>query len=237
MSQLICKNLALGYEGTTVLSDLSFSVEAGDYLCVVGENGTGKSTLIKGLLHLKAPLQGTVEAGDGLLFREIGYLPQQSSVQRDFPAGVWEVVLSGRLNALNGRLFYRKQDREAAEKALETFEISHLRNCSYRTLSGGQQQRVLLARALCAAKKLLLLDEPVTGLDPVAAAELYALLKRINRENGITIIMVSHDLSALQYATKILHLGQTDKFFGTLEAYRASEMGRHFLPGGTFDAD
>lgn len=232
MALITCKDVCLGYDGEAVLHDVNFEVCRGDLLCVVGENGSGKSTLIKGLLGLKAPLSGSITLGDGLKHTEIGYLPQQTELQRDFPASVMEVVLSGRLNGLHGRVFYSKADRAAALENLERMGADDLKNQSYQALSGGQQQRVLLARALCATKKLLLLDEPVTGLDPVATGELYNLIKLVNLCNGITVIMVTHDIeAALRYSTKVLHLGKTQLFFGTTEAYKKSDPARRFLGG------
>lgn len=232
MALITCKDVCLGYDGEAVLHDVNFEVCRGDLLCIVGENGSGKSTLIKGLLGLKAPLSGSITLGDGLKHTEIGYLPQQTELQRDFPASVMEVVLSGRLNGMHGRVFYSKADRAAALENLERMGVDDLKNQSYQALSGGQQQRVLLARALCATKKLLLLDEPVTGLDPVATGELYNLIKLINLCNGITVIMVTHDIeAALRYSTKVLHLGKTQLFFGTTEAYKKSDPARRFLGG------
>lgn len=232
MALITCKDVCLGYDGEAVLHDVNFEVCRGDLLCVVGENGSGKSTLIKGLLGLKAPLSGSITLGDGLKHTEIGYLPQQTELQRDFPASVMEVVLSGRLNGMHGRVFYSKADRAAALENLERMGADDLKNQSYQALSGGQQQRVLLARALCATKKLLLLDEPVTGLDPVATGELYNLIKLVNLCNGITVIMVTHDIeAALRYSTKVLHLGKTQLFFGTTEAYKKSDPARRFLGG------
>lgn len=231
MAILECKDLSFGYDGRTVLENVSFAVNAGDYLCVVGENGSGKSTLIKGLLGLKAPQTGVISFGDGLKHTEIGYLPQQTQLQKDFPASVWEVVLSGRLNCLCG-LFYTKADKDAANANIERMGIEDIKYACYQELSGGQQQRVLLARALCATKKLLLLDEPVTGLDPVAANEMYNLIKLINLCDNISVIMVSHDIhEAVRYATKILHLGRTQLFFGTAAEYRESDAARRFLGG------
>ena len=232
MALITCKDVCLGYDGQAVLQDVNFEVCRGDLLCIVGENGSGKSTLIKGLLGLKAPLSGSITLGDGLKHTEIGYLPQQTELQRDFPASVIEVVLSGRLNGMHGRPFYSKADRAAALENLERMGIDDLKNQSYQALSGGQQQRVLLARALCATKKLLLLDEPVTGLDPVATGELYNLIKLINLCNNITVIMVTHDIeAALRYSTKVLHLGKTQLFFGATEAYKKSDPARRFLGG------
>lgn len=233
MAILECKNLCFAYEGKQVLEGVNFSLNAGDYLCVVGENGSGKSTLIKGLLGLKAPEQGSITLSDGLKATEIGYLPQQTQVQRDFPASVYEVVLSGCLNSLGGRLFYSRELKQRAMENMERMGIEELRDESYQNLSGGQQQRVLLARALCATKKLLLLDEPVTGLDPIASGEMYNLIKLINLCDNISVIMVSHDIhEAVRYATHILHLGHTQLFFGTAAEYRQSSLARRFLGGG-----
>ncbi|MBQ3481055.1 MAG: metal ABC transporter ATP-binding protein [Oscillospiraceae bacterium] len=232
MAILTCENASFSYDGRTVLEGVDFALRAGDYLCVVGENGSGKSTLIRGLLSLKAPASGRITLGDGLKRSEIGYLPQQTEIQRDFPASVWEVVLSGCLNSLDGRLFYGAEDRRRAEENLERMGIEDLKNAGYQELSGGQQQRVLLARALCATKKLLLLDEPVTGLDPVAAGEMYNLIKLVNLCDGISVIMVTHDIhEAVRYATHILHLGRRQLFFGTAAEYRRSAIGRRFLGG------
>jgi len=233
MAILECKNLGFAYDGKRVLEDVNFSVSAGDYLCVVGENGSGKSTLIKGLLGLKAPDSGSIVLSDGLKATEIGYLPQQTQVQRDFPASVYEVVLSGCLNSLGKRLFYSKELKERAMENIERMGIEDIKDKSYHSLSGGQQQRVLLARALCATKKLLLLDEPVTGLDPIATGEMYNLIKLINLCDNISVIMVSHDIhEAVRYATHILHLGHTQLFFGTAAEYKESSLARRFLGGG-----
>lgn len=229
---LECKNLRFAYDGETVLEGVDFSLDAGNYLCIVGENGSGKSTLVKGLLGLKAPDGGSIRFGEGLKPSEIGYLPQQTQLQRDFPASVREVVLSGCLNALGRRLHYNAADRERASMNMERMGIEELADKSYQELSGGQQQRVLLARALCATKKLLLLDEPVTGLDPIASGEMYNLIKLVNLCDGITVIMVSHDLhAAARYATHILHLGQKQLFFGSTAAYKESSFARRFLGG------
>lgn len=228
MAQLTCQDLSVGYEGKAVLQDLNFSVRSGDYLCIVGENGAGKSTLMKTILGLQPPVRGKVLTGDGLRPNEIGYLPQQTQVQKDFPASVWEIVLSGCQGRCGRRPFYRRAEKQLAERALEKLHISPLARRCYRELSGGQQQRVLLARALCATRSMLLLDEPTAGLDPKATAELYQLIARLNHQDGITVIMISHDLTAaLDTASHILHIGQT-VFFGTVDAYRTSPEGRLF---------
>ena len=229
MSQLICENVTLGYEGKVVTENLNFTVNQGDYLCIVGENGSGKSTLIKALLQLKTPLQGIVSTGDGLNENEIGYLPQQTIVQKDFPASVKEIVLSGCLNRCGIRPFFNKEERSFATENMEKLGITNLANRCYRELSGGQQQRVLLARALCATRKMLLLDEPVAGLDPKVTQEMYDLIASLNRDDGITIIMVSHDIcAAIKYATHVLHVGYKPLFFGTKEDYVKSDIGKTF---------
>ena len=218
MAQLECKNLKLGYSSNVVIDNLSFSVNKGDYLCIVGENGSGKSTLMKTLLHLLKPLSGTITTGDGLLVDEIGYLPQQTEVQRDFPASVKEIVLSGCQSRMGRRPFYNKEEKKLSIEALETMGITNLAKKCYKELSGGQQQRVLLARALCATQKMLLLDEPVTGLDPTATEEMYELIESLHKK-GITIIMITHDIEAARkYATHILHIGK-EIFFGEKESY------------------
>ena len=230
MSLIIAEHVSFSYDGKEVLNNVTFRVNAGDYLAVIGENGSGKSTLIKGLLRLKEPSSGTILYSDGLVANEIGYLPQQSEIQRDFPASVEEVVLSGCLNSRALHPFYTKAEKQRALEQMECLKITALRKRCYRELSGGQQQRVLLARALCATKKLLLLDEPVTGLDPVVTTELYGILEHIHKEHGITIIMVTHDVEcAVRHAKKILHIGKGESFFGTCEAYMQSEVGQKFL--------
>ena len=233
MAIITAKDLSFAYDGKTVLEDVNFTLSAGDYLCIVGENGSGKSTLIKGLLGLKAPDRGSISFGEGLKPTEIGYLPQQTQLQRDFPASVEEVVLSGCLNSLGRRLHYGAAERELAQRNMERMGIEELKHASDQTLSGGQQQRVLLARALCATKKLLLLDEPVTGLDPIATGEMYNLIKLVNLCDNITVVMVSHDIhAAARYATHILHLGHRQLYFGSAAAYKESAQARRFLGGG-----
>jgi len=210
-AQLTCTNLTIGYDGKTVVSDLSFAVHSGDYLCIVGENGTGKSTLMKTLLRLKSPMGGEITFGDGLAANEIGYLPQQTVVQKDFPATVREVVLSGCLNKCGLRPFYNAKEKQSAKENMKKLGIADLRNRCYRELSGGQQQRVLLARALCATRKLLLLDEPTAGLDPKATSEMYELIASLNssQNGGTTIIMISHDIdNIMPYATHILKIAK-----------------------------
>ena len=228
MAQLTCQNLCVGYDGKSVLQDLGFQVFAGDYLCIVGENGSGKSTLMKTLLGLQPPISGRILTGDGLRKNEIGYLPQQTQAQKDFPASVREIVLSGCQGRCGRRPFYKKEEKQLAEVSMEKMQISQLAKRCYRELSGGQQQRVLLARALCATQKMLLLDEPVSGLDPKVTAEMYALIEKLNRDDGITVIMISHDIaSAIEYASHILHIGDT-VFFGTKAEYLRSPQGRLF---------
>ena len=236
MPLIKCENVSIGYEGQTVVKDLNFAIEKGDYLCIVGENGSGKSTLVKSLLGLKSVEKGRITFGDGLRQNEIGYLPQQNDTQKDFPASVYEVVLSGRLNSRGFHPFYTSGDKREAVEKMELLGIRDLERQCFRDLSGGQKQRVLLARALCATKSLLLLDEPVTGLDPIVTGEFYQLIRRINRDSGIAVVMVSHDIeSAVKYATHILHLQEKVLFFGTAGAYQKSRVGQTFLGGGADD--
>lgn len=230
MPQIICENVSLGYENRPILKDLSFTVNSGDYLCIVGENGSGKSTLMKTMLALTPPLAGCIRMEEGLTSTQIGYLPQQTQVQRDFPASVREVVLSGFQGRCGLRPFYTKAEKKAAQENMERMAISQFARKCYRELSGGQQQRVLLARALCATRKCLLLDEPVSGLDPRVTTEMYEIIRSLHAE-GITVIMISHDIhAALEYATHILHIGE-QVFFGTREEYLRSGIGQSFLSG------
>lgn len=231
MAQIICHDLTLGYGGTPVLSALRFSVAAGDYLVILGENGAGKTTLCKAILGLSPPIAGRVELAEGLSPRDIGYLAQQTAVQRTFPASVREIVRSGCQGRMGLRPFYTRAEKRMAEENMARLGIAHLADRCYRDLSGGQQQRVLLARALLAAGKVLLLDEPVSGLDPEAAAEMYAILRALHR-SGVTILMITHDVkTALADATHVLHLGES-VFWGTAEAYRKARSSRDGAAGG-----
>ncbi len=224
MALISCSNVALAYEGNTIVSGLDFTVNTGDYLCIVGENGSGKSTLMKALLGLKKVSDGTISYGDGLQRKNTGYLPQQTEIQRDFPATVREIVLSGCLAKGRFNPFYTKKDKENADENMKKLGITDISNRCYRELSGGQQQRVLLARALCAADRLLILDEPAAGLDPVVTQEMYDIITSLNRNDGITVIMVSHDIAhAVSNASHILHIGNTPLFFGPRQDYITSE--------------
>ena len=227
-----CEHTDFGYENHDAVIDLNLEIYPGDYLCVVGENGSGKSTLIKGMLGLLKPTGGSLSVADELKRGGIGYLPQQTAAQKDFPATVQEVVLSGTLSRRGNRPFYSRAERKLAAHNLERLGIEHLTQKCYRELSGGQQQRVLIARALCATEQLLILDEPITGLDPSAIQDFYHLIKKLNKEDGITIIMVSHDIgNVISQANKILHLHRRVVFCGTAEAYRQSVAGKEFLGG------
>lgn len=226
---ITCQNASFGYNGHGVVHGLSFMVRAGDYLCIVGENGSGKTTLVKGILGLLSPLEGGVTLAPVMKGKGIGYLSQQSAAQKDFPAGVREVVLSGMSGRMGLRPFYSRKEKERAEENMRLLEITELKNRCFRELSGGQQRRVLIARALCATGTLLALDEPASGLDPLVTAELYALLQKLNQETGITIIMVTHDTeAALRYASRILHVAHTQCFFGGVSDYMRSETGKLF---------
>ena len=227
-----CEHTDFGYENHDAVIDLNLEIYPGDYLCVVGDNGSGKSTLIKGMLGLLKPTGGSLSVADELKRGGIGYLPQQTAAQKDFPATVQEVVLSGTLSRRGNRPFYSRAERKLAAHNLERLGIEHLKQKCYRELSGGQQQRVLIARALCATEQLLILDEPITGLDPSAIQDFYHLIKKLNKEDGITIIMVSHDIgNVISQANKILHLHRRVVFCGTAEAYRQSVAGKEFLGG------
>ena len=220
MAILSCKDLNVQYDNQVALKDVNFELEDGDYLCIIGDNGSGKSTLMKSILGLVTPKSGNIQYGPHLKSHDIGYLPQQTVVQRDFPASVYEVVLSGCLNKRGWRPFYSAEEKKRALENLKKLKIEHLKKKCYRDLSGGQQQRVLIARALCASEKILLLDEPVTGLDPVTTANLYQIIEELNKEYGMSIIMVTHDMnSGLEHATKILRLNKEVVFYGTPEEY------------------
>ena len=228
MALITAYDVSLGYDNHAIVKELNFEVNTGNYLCIVGENGSGKSTLMKTLLALRSPLSGQIYFGDGLKANEIGYLPQQTVIQKDFPATVREIVLSGCQGRCGLRPFYNRQEKELADKNIERMGITGLKNRPYRELSGGQQQRVLLARALCATQKVLLLDEPVAGLDPNVTAGMYTLIEKLNME-GITIIMISHDISAaIRYASHILHIGDR-LFFGSKEEYLGSDAAKAFF--------
>ena len=235
MAVIECKNVVLSYENTVVARNLNFTVEEGDFLCIVGENGSGKSTLVKAILGLKNVTSGVLSFGEGMTTRQIGYLPQQTTAQKDFPASVFEVVLSGCLSDKKG-IFYSKENKQTALENMKKLEIESLKNLCYRELSGGQQQRVLLARALCAAKKLLLLDEPVAGLDPVVTADFYSLIEKINREYGMTVVMVSHDLLyAASHASRILHMRRDGAVFENASDYVKSDIFKAFKAGAEND--
>lgn len=234
MALITCKDLVLGYDGRAITQAFDFSVHTGDYLCIVGENGSGKSTLVKTLLRLQPPISGSIETGDGLQANEIGYLPQQTVVQRDFPASVREIVISGCQGRCGLRPFYNREEKALAAEMMHKLGLDGMEKRCYRELSGGQQQRVLLARALCATQKILLLDEPVAGLDPKVTTEMYRMIDDLNKQDGITIIMISHDMgAALHYASHILHIGDTS-FYGTKAEYLNSKIGKRFasLEGG-----
>lgn len=228
-----CSGAGFGYENFDVVTDVTMEILPGDYIGVVGENGAGKSTFIKGLLGLLKPTSGEIRMAEDLKKTGIGYLPQQTAAQKDFPATVWEVVLSGTLSRAGYRPFYSREEKRLAELNMERLGICDLRRKCYRDLSGGQKQRVLIARALCATERLLILDEPITGLDPSAAQEFYQVVRRLNREQGVAILMVSHDIqNMVLQAQKILHLKQKVLFYGSVEEYRKSPLGRQFLGGG-----
>lgn len=230
MSQLTCQNLSIGYDGKVIAKNINFHAEKGNYICIVGENGSGKSTLIKSILNLNHPLSGTVSLGDNLHRSEIGYLPQQTEIQKDFPASVWEVVMSGFSGRHKISPFYTKKERDIAILQMKKMGIEALSGKCYRELSGGQQQRVFLARALCAAQKMIILDEPVSGLDPKVTSEMYDVISTLNKKEKITVIMISHDVrAAIKYSSHILHIGHDSVFFGTVSEYFNSDIGQKFM--------
>jgi len=224
-----CQNLSFGYDGHIVVSGLNFSVQTGDFLLIAGENGSGKSTLVKGLMRLLPPMEGKLFFNPDYKQSQTGFLSQQTAAKQDFPAGVMEIVLSGNLGKKKFLPFYTSAERHIAQEKLRLLDIENLKDQCFRELSGGQQRRVLLARSLCAAEKLLVLDEPFAGLDPLISAQLYRLLEKINIETGITIIMVSHEIEAAGCAKNVLHLQKQQLFFGSMEDYKKSETGKKFL--------
>jgi zinc transport system ATP-binding protein len=229
LTQINCQNLSFGYDGHITVSGLNFSVQAGDFRLIAGENGSGKSTLIKGLLRLIPPMEGSIAFSPEFAPRQTGYLSQQAAVKQDFPAGVFEIILSGNVGRHGLFPFYRQEEKRKAEENLRILGIQDLKDRCFRELSGGQQRRVLLARSLCAAEKLLVLDEPFAGLDPLISAELCRLLAQINREKGVTIIMASHDIESASCATRVLHLQRQQLFFGGMEEYLNSQTGKNFF--------
>lgn len=232
MPLLNVQNLSLGYEGKRIVDNITFAVNSGDFVSIIGENGTGKTTLVKGLLGLIGKLSGSIELSEGVSQSHIGYLSQKTLVNKDFPASVGEIVMSGFLNSKRIGLFYTKQQKKEAAVLMERVGISKLKSATFSELSGGQQQRVLLCRALCATQKLILLDEPTTGLDPIASADFYSLLTELNKE-GVTVIMVSHDVTgAMRMSSHILYLGKKDSFFGTTHQYLHSNIGRNLMLDG-----
>ena len=232
-----CQNASFGYDGHIIVRGMNFSVMEGDFLCIAGENGSGKTTLLKGLLRLLDPMEGTIVFSPLLKQTGIGYLSQEAIQKKDFPAGVFEIVLSGNLGKMGLRPFYTLSEKRRAEETLSLLGIGDLKSRCFRELSGVQQRRTLLARSLCAAQKLLVLDEPFAGLDPLISAELYKLLKKINNEMNMTIIMVTHDIDVADCATSVLHLHKKQLFFGSMEEYPKSETGRNFFtkPGENND--
>ena len=232
MTLLTCKNLSIGYGSHAVMENISFAVSSGDYLCILGRNGTGKSTLLKTLAHLLEPLHGSVCYGDGVSRKDVGYLGQRLSSREGFPATVKEVVMSGFANRRMISLLHAREEKRLAEENMRLMEVGELANRRFSDLSGGQQQRVLLARALCASGKLLLLDEPVAGLDALASGQMYSAVERLNREKKTAVIMVSHDVdAAMNYATHVLYLAHDGAFYGTREAFAASVYARAFSKG------
>lgn len=233
MKRLInCTNASFGYEGKIVAENINFEIFEGDYIFVVGENGSGKSTLIKGILSLIKPYNGKIELENSLTQSDIGYFPQHTELKNDFPASVEEIVLSGCMSNSAGKFFYNRKDKALAEEKMKILDVFDIRKKAFSSLSGGQRQRVLLSRALCATKKMIILDEPVANLDPLVTREFYDIINKINKEMNITVLMVSHDMnSTVKYAKKILHIGENENFFGDLDDYLSKGPGKNFLGG------
>lgn len=229
-TQLICKNLTVAYERINVFEDINMTIHEGDYISIVGENGTGKSTLIKAILGLVPMKKGELEYGEGISKKNIGYLPQQNISQNDFPASVKEVILSGSLSTSSFSVFYSKAALKKVKRVMKRLGIENLSKKTFGNLSGGQKQRVLLARALMATDKILFLDEPITGLDPIVTNEFYEIIKDLNEKDNLTIVMVSHDIeNAMKYSNKILHMNEGSYFFGTKDEYLNSNQAKGFL--------
>jgi zinc transport system ATP-binding protein len=233
MSLISCQNLSYCYDGNLAACGINCRIEQGEYLCIVGGNGSGKTTFIKGVLGLIKPHEGSLSLDEGLRLHDIGYLPQQTTTQRNFPATVREVVVSGRLSRLGARAFFRSEDRRAAQKILDQLKIPELSKLSFNELSGGPQQRVLLARALCAAPdglRILILDEPMSGLDPHARQELYTIIKDLNQSMDMTILMVTHDVQmAVNFASHVLVLEGKQEFFGTVHEFEHTLIGQELI--------
>ena len=233
---LKCENVSLSYDGRTVAENIDFHIDSGDYLCILGENGSGKTTLINALLGLKKPIGGRIVYGDGVKAENIGYLAQKQSSNTDFPACVREVVRTGFLGKRGFRPYYSSSERARADELMEKLGISELSGRAFSELSGGQQKRVLLARALCSAENLLILDEPTAALDPIVTEELYTLTRKLNEEEGISVIMVSHDVAAAtRYANRILHIKHEQLFFGSAEEYLETKLAKAYLGGHGVD--
>lgn len=230
MSKLLeCKNLSVSFDGRPIIEDLSFTVNENDFICIVGENGTGKSTLTNAMLGLIPITSGNIEL-HGICKSDIGYLPQKLKVENNFPASVYEIVMSGFVGKSIFNPFYTKSQKCKAEDSIELLSIDGIKSRPFTELSGGQQQRVLLARAICAAEKLVLLDEPVTGLDAQSSDNFYKLIMHLNSEHGVAVVMVSHDIErSVKFAGKVLHLGADNYFFGTVDEYKATDYYKNFL--------
>lgn len=212
------ENLSLRYGNRVLFKDLNFSIYEGDYFCIAGENGSGKTTLMNAILGMKEPDEGKITISNDIK-NGIGYLPQQKSLQKDFPASVYEVVISGFQKKRGFRPFYNNKEKEIADKNMKRLGILDIKKQCFSELSGGQQQRVLISRALCATDKIILLDEPVTGLDKETTEEMYKIIEELNLA-GVTIVMISHDAAAtIRYASRVLHLG-SKVFVGTNEDYK-----------------
>ena len=228
MSLIKCNNIEFKYDGKEILKNISFEVNKGDYLCIIGENGSGKSTLLNIISGVLKPNNGTVTLDSNLSKKEIGYLPQKSEIYENFPASVYEVVISGCVNKLSIIPFCRRKEKQIANYNMNLLEISNIKNKCFHELSGGQKQRVLLARTLCSTRDIILLDEPVSGLDPIITESFYNVVNHLNNEHGTTVVMVSHDIqNCFKYASHILYIGKELFYYGSKSDFLNSEFSKN----------
>ena len=221
MSLIKIENASLGYEGKTVVNDISVDIKEKDYICIVGENGSGKTTLMKALLGLLKPLSGSITYSDGLKQNEIGYLPQSSDIQRDFPASVQEVVLSGCLNKKH-TFFYSKEQKKTAAENMKLTGIYDLRKKCFRELSGGQRQRISIARAIIRNPRVIIFDEATSALDSVTEKEIQKAIENLTADR--TTFIVAHRLSTIKNADKIAVMdGGRCVEYGTYEELMAKK--------------
>lgn len=221
---LICRNLAVGYDGIRQCENISFTLHEGEHLSVIGRDGSGKTALVSAILGLDSPMEGEVTYCGGLKRSEIGCMPQNDMLMGN--ARVLDTVLAGCLGGMN-KWFVGRGEKQRAMDCLTELGAADLAARRMGELSGGQRQRVLLARALCSAERLLILDEPLRGLDAVAAEELLCLIHRIGEERNVSVIFINPPTPR----GTVLHLAGKPVFYGTAEAYASSLPGQYFAAG------